>query len=353
MTNCCIHQGSAADVLATLPRKSVHCLVTSPPYFHLRDYQADGQIGLERTPEQYIRRLVEVFRAAREVLRDDGSMWINIGDSYARDGVPSGLPKKSLLLIPFRLAAALQEDGWILRCDVVWEKSNCTPESAHDRPCRSHEYLFLFSKQARYYYDREEVREVHQGKPPTGKKAAALARAGLGVIRPDGTRAERNGLPVYSANTDDGKWAKSKEAHGGFVTWNPRGRNRRSVWHLPASCFDPKTVGIHDVDHFAMFPPRLIEPCVLASTPSGGCCPHCLTPLKRYVASYEDLEDTWVPQCSCPPGEPVPATVLDPFCGSGTTGVVAKRHGRNFTGVELNPSYVRLAQARIGSANLK
>jgi DNA modification methylase len=338
--------GDARETLRTLRGESVHTIVTSPPYYALRDYQRGGQIGREATPEAFIERLVRVFREARRVLRSDGTLWVNIGDTYAGSswkGVPHGPKRKDLIGIPWMLALALRADGWYLRCDVVWSKINCTPESAHDRPSRSHEYLFLLTRRPKYFYDRDAVREPNEGKPPTGLKATTLANRARMTVR--------NGAPSSSANHKDGKWAGNPEAHAGFVAWNPRGRNRRSVWRTTVSCFNPASVGVTDVDHFAVMPPALVRPCILAGTSAGGCCPNCGAPQKRVIASYEDLEDAWVPTCACPPFEPVPCTVLDPFGGSGTTAAVAKELGRSAVLIDLNADYLRLARARVAAAN--
>jgi DNA modification methylase len=318
-----VRQGDAAEIARQLP----------------------AQVGQEDTPEAYCARLVEIFREARRVLRDDGTLWVNIGDSYAGGGglsAPSGIKRKDLIGIPWMLATALRADGWYLRCDIIWHKTNATPESAVDRPGRSHEYIFLFSKRPHYYYDKEAVREPNQGTPPGGRKAAIL------VNRSSVTG--RGGRLISSVNHKQGKWAQSVEAHGGFVAWNPRGRNRRSVWTLASSSFKASSVGITDVDHFAVFPPDLVRPCIRASTSAGGCCPACLAPYTRFVADYEDTEDTWTPSCDCPPAQAIPCTVWDTFTGSGTTGVASVEEGRSFIGSELNPDYVRLAEARIGAA---
>lgn len=328
--------GDAEEQLKTLPADSIHLVVTSPPYFALRDYLNGRQVGRENTPDEYCDRLVRIFREVRRVLRDDASVYINIGDTYAGSNSTAAMmkaakvQKKDLLLIPFRLVRALQIDGWIVRLDGIWHKPNCTPESARDRPTRSHEYVFLLSKTQDYYYDRESVREPNQGKPPSGKRGQVLAAA-----------------PNCNANFREGHWGESKEAHGGFVAWNPRGRHRRSVQTVPTGSFKGKTVGVADVTHFAMFPPSLIRPCILASTSEAGCCPNCLAPYIRHVANYEDLEDAWLPSCRCGPADPIPCTVLDIFAGSGTTGVVCQEENRRFIGVELNPDYARLARARL------
>jgi hypothetical protein len=344
-----VHLGDAEQVLRTMRSNSVHAIVTSPPYYRLRNYLTRGQIGQEDTPDEYAARLVRVFREARRVLRDDGTLWMNLGDTFAQTSIPAGLTgtikRKDLCGIPWLVAFALRADGWYLRADVIWHKPNATPESVGDRPSRSHEYLFQLTKGPRPYYDREAVREPAVSKPPTGQKAASLALRGKEAAR----TARGRSLPISSANHKQGRWAKSEEAHGGFVAWNPRGRVRRSVWSVTTRSFKAESVGITDTDHFAVFPPDLVRPCILAST-SVGCCPACLGPYERHVASYEDLEDAWVPTCDCPPADPIPCTVFDPFTGSGTTGVVCIEERRSFIGSELNPNYVRLAEARLAHA---
>jgi site-specific DNA-methyltransferase (cytosine-N4-specific) len=256
-----IFQGDAEILLKRLPSNFFRCCVTSPPYWGLRDYGTKGQIGAEEDPSDYIRRLVIVFEQVRRVLTEDGTLWLNIGDCYTsgnrayrapdkknpvramsyRAKTPDGLKPKDLVGIPWRLAFALQEADWFLRSDIIWEKPNCMPESVKDRPTRSHEYLFLFSKSLKYYYQYENVRE-------------------------------------------------------------PCGRNRRTVWSIPTEPF----LGAH----FATFPPKLVEPCILAGSRPGD----------------------WV---------------LDPFLGAGTVGVVCEQQRRNYVGIELNPKYVNLALERI------
>jgi site-specific DNA-methyltransferase (cytosine-N4-specific) len=262
--------GDALRVLARLPTESVQCIITSPPYWGLRDYAVEGQIGLEATMPQFINRLLSVFREARRVLKPDGVFWLNIGDGYTsgnrgwrapdkknparamnvRPETPEGLKPKDLLGIPWRLAFALQEDGWYLRSDIVWNKPNAMPESVKDRPSRSHEFLFLFSKEEHYYYDVEATREP----------------------REDG----------------DGY------------------RNKRTVWNVHTEALKNS--------HFATFPRKLVEPCLLAGSRPGD-------------------------------------TILDPFFGSGTVGVVAQELGRNYIGIELNPDYVSLAVERLSKTN--
>jgi DNA modification methylase len=304
--------GDALTVLKTLESKSVNMCVTSPPYYGLRDYGVDGQIGLEDTPEQYIARLVDVFREVRRVLRDDGTLWLNIGDSYAgsgKGGSPAeskwngfvgniyreaaakskpqkakqiGLKPKDLIGIPWMLAFALRADGWYLRQDIIWHKPNPMPESVRDRCTKSHEYIFLLSKSGKYYYDREPIRE------PVKKGCDGTIRA---ISR------ERSG-PVDVGNG----------AHISERVYNEiKGANKRSVWTVATKPFKDA--------HFATFPPSLITPCILAGCPEGG-------------------------------------IVLDPFFGSGTTGEVAAKLMRKWIGIELNPKYIEIAERRTAQTAL-
>lgn len=328
--------GDCREILKTLPEQSVHCCVTSPPYWGLRDYGVDGQIGLEQTPDAYVAEMVAVFREVRRVLRDDGTLWLNLGDSYANSNPGSGgkcklkgagrqmtearytdikldvsnLKPKDLVGIPWRVAFALQADGWWLRSDIIWSKKNCMPESVRDRPTKSHEHLFLLSKSAKYYYDQESIMEPVQSGPSdirkmiekkdridakhfhvdAGKLAAANHRTSIGNKRAVGGRRIHGNIP---GRDDEGKACNNPEQLF---------RNKRDVWTIATQPFKGA--------HFAVFPPDLIRPCVLAGCPAGG-------------------------------------TVLDPFSGAGTTGVVAAQEGRNFIGIELNPDYAEMARQRI------
>lgn len=294
--------GDALEGLRTLEPESVHTCVTSPPYYNLRDYGVAGQIGAEATPEKFVEKLVEVFREARRVLRPDGTLWVNIGDSYAtRSGnqpptntrnscghttkrTPTGYKYKDLIGVPWLLAFALRADGWYLRQDIIWNKSNCMPESVRDRCTKSHEYIFLLSKSERYYFDAAAISE-----PITSPKGNAKTFRGGGAYT--GGRSHNNSARI------------ERESHGN--TPNKTGhRNKRDVWTVCTNGFRGA--------HFAVFPEKLIEPCILAGCPEGG-------------------------------------TVLDPFAGSGTTGVVAKRLGRNFIGCEINPDYAKMAADRIAA----
>jgi DNA modification methylase len=299
-----LHQGDVRDVLPTLDAELVQCVVTSPPYWGLRDYGVDGQIGLEPTPDAYVQTLVAVFREIKRVLRDDGTVWLNLGDSYAASGPaggagkqhtnvgsvgvpvrkpPLGLKPKDLVGIPWRVAFALQADGWYLRSDIIWAKGvsfcpsysgSVMPESVTDRPTKSHEYLFLLTKSPRYYYDADAVRENWAD--------------------------DRNG----AANGQNWDRPETQTAYTRRPQLAPKttGRNLRSVWTINPQPFSEA--------HFATFPTALVEPCVKAGSAKG------------------DL-------------------VLDPFAGSGTVGCVALKLGRTFVGIELNPVYCTMANESI------
>ncbi len=270
-----LYCGDALAVLPKLEADSVHCVVTSPPYWGLRDYGVDGQLGLEATLDEFVAKMVEVFREVRRVLRDDGTVWLNLGDSYANDGKwggttggkhaaglhgeqvgrgkrTTGLKPKDLCGIPWRVAFALQADGWYLRQDIIWHKPNPMPESVTDRCTKSHEYIFLLSKRAKYYYDAEAVKE----KAEYGRRE--------GGFRGDGGRYVNNAGFHNSANT--GKAGTT----GGPNDDPSAGRNRRDVWTI--------TTQPYPNAHFATFPPKLAEPCILAGTSEWGCCPECGAP---------------------------------------------------------------------------
>jgi DNA modification methylase len=299
--------GDSGEVLKTLDAGSVQCVVTSPPYYGLRDYGVDGQIGLEETPEAYVAKLVDVFREVRRVLKDDGTLWLNLGDSYAGGGNYRGINSeatlsekqrsnggargvsqllgakntpgckpKDLIGIPWMVAFALRADGWYLRSEIIWHKKNPMPESVTDRPTKAHEQIFLLSKSARYYYDADAVAE------PVAREFWHETVGGEYMTSQDG----RN---------DGGKRKGNGPMNGT--------RNKRDVWSVATQPY-PEA-------HFATFPPDLIEPCILAGSREGD-------------------------------------TVLDPFNGSGTTGAVSIKHHRNYIGVELNPAYVELTNKRFG-----
>ena len=308
--------GDCIESMKSLPDCSVNCCVTSPPYFGLRDYGMDGQIGLEKTPDAFVAKMVEVFREVKRVLRDDGTLWLNFGDSYAsgtkgsggagkstlgpkRDlqnidfqkmqpvKLDCGLPDKQLIGIPWRVAFALQADGWYLRQDIIWHKPNPMPESVKDRCTKAHEYIFLLSKSPKYYFDAEAIKE-----PAKNDSGFAKQRA--------------KGQPQKHHKPGHVYLDKREECQYGLNSaTNTETRNRRSVWTV--------TTKPYKGAHFATFPPDLIEPCILAGCPVGG-------------------------------------IVLDPFNGAGTTAIVSAKHNRNYIGTELNPEYVDISIERIKQA---
>ena len=331
MTYACTYQiGDCLEVLRTIPDQTFHCCVTSPPYWGLRDYGHDGQIGLEDTPDAYVERMVEVFREVRRTLKDDGTLWLNLGDSYNgssgsggatakqatnagsfHDGgirLAPGLKPKDLVGIPWRVAFALQVDGWWLRSDIIWHKPNPMPESVTDRPTKAHEYVFLLSKSARYYYDADAVREPHSSwngvtrdsyKGGKGDERTGLNLSPQGAVLPSGRK------EAHSTGTRSG--ANLSSAYAGGPPGHAGGRNKRSVWTV--------TTKPYSGAHFACYPPELITPCILAGCPEGG-------------------------------------IVLDPFFGSGTTGMVAEQCGRAWFGIEINPEYETLIRKRTAQRGL-
>ena len=368
-----LYQGDALEILRRLPSSSVHTCVTSPPYWGLRDYGVDGQIGLEETPEEYVEKLVAIFREVRRVLRDDGTLWLNLGDSYASGGrttraadrksgaremgvrppTPFGLKPKDLVGIPWRVAFALQADGWYLRRDIIWHKPNAMPESVKDRPTTAHEYIFMMSKSPDYYYDAEAIMEPAVRAGDTQTFGGSKGRN----YRPE------EGDPNYRAGSE--QWGRT-------ITTGDK-RNKRSVWTISTRPFKGA--------HFAVFPPDLIEPCILAGTPEKA-CPHCGAPWERVMERCGTVKvqngpgkskkihvgqgkhgststfntgymavrkmKGWIPTCQCPDNDGSgPGIVLDPFFGSGTTGLVAQKHGRQWIGIELNPEYVEIAKKRL------
>ncbi len=273
-----IINADAITALSAMPSSFAHTVVTSPPYYGQRDYGLDEQIGNEASPEAYIRRLLAVFSELRRVMRDDGTFWLNIGDKYL-DG--------ALLGMPWRVALAMVQDGWVLRSDIIWHKSNAMPHSVKTRPTTDHEYMFMFSKGRDYYYDADAIREPHVTFSEHSKMRGGRNHFG-----------KRGGTPEVgknsgSSNLHDARWDQA---------FHPKGRNRRTVWSIPLGKFREA--------HFAVFPSKLIEPCILAGCPKGG-------------------------------------VVLDPFFGSGTTGLVALNVGRRFIGIDLNTDYCLMAQRRL------
>jgi DNA modification methylase len=385
-------QGDCREVLKGLPAGSVQCVVTSPPYMGLRRYLPAGhpdagkEIGREPSPTEYVAALVEVFREVWRVLRDDGVLFINLGDSYnaagrtghgTRIGAKQGtnrasatgadcsrssddvLKPKDLLMIPARVALALQADGWWIRQDIIWAKTSCMPESVTDRCTTSHEHVFHLTKSETYYWD-----------------GFAIAEPSTGIIT------DKGGLSgVYSSGS--GRGDGTGHYSGGFLTGATR--NKRSVWTINPQPFSGS--------HFATMPPLLVETCIKAGSSEKGCCPHCGSPWERIIeigepdeaarkaagadltggysghstkghaaAGVQDASAVkarilegmrvkrtvgWRPTCKCPEHKPVPCVVLDPFSGAGTTAMVANNLQRDAIGIELNPEYVDMARCRI------
>lgn len=341
-----IYHGDCLDGLKMLPSEFVNCCITSPPYYGLRDYGKDGQVGLEKTPEEYIQKLVEVFREVKRVLRKDGTLWLNLGDSYAATGknrteaqasansslsggkttqaqilkqqskITAGLKPKDLIGIPWMAAFALRADGWYLRQDIIWNKPNPMPESVTDRCTKAHEYIFLLSKSNKYYFDHEAIKEpiaastmadnrLMQDDYETGRPERGFpgqASKGSGLLKPKGNRKTFRGGGKYTNNKSfDNSTVVENNSVGNkppelFV------RNKRSVWTIAPAQLKQA--------HFATFPTKLIEPCVLAGCPEGG-------------------------------------LILDPFMGAGTTALVAENNNRNYIGYELNEDYITIAKSRL------
>jgi len=286
-------EGNCLAVLPTLAAKSVQCVVTSPPYYGLRDYGNDEQIGLEETPDEYIANMVAVFREVRRVLREDGVVWLNLGDSFGG---------KQLIGIPWRVAFALQADGWYLRSDIIWHKPNPMPESVTDRCTKSHEYVFMLTKSARYYYDNEAVKEnnANHGARDFAKKRSWKERPNNGAT---GTTGGYRMGSVESGRNRRDVWTIEEDEYQQFLQWKAeRAAEKPDVWNVATKPYSGA--------HFAVMPPALVEPCILAGSAKGN-------------------------------------TILDPFMGSGTVGEVAARYGRNFIGIELNPAYLELARVRV------
>lgn len=329
-----IYLGNSLDILRTFPDDSIDCCVTSPPYYALRDYGVDNQIGLEDTPEEYINALVDVFDEVRRVLKPSGTLWLNIGDSYAgsmkgaagfpdnamnyKQGTNRGMLGKStvvkklrgdykpkdLIGVPWMLAFALRSHGWYLRQDIIWHKPNPMPESVRDRCTKSHEYIFLLSKSSHYYFDSEAIAEPVAD--ATVKRMAQDIDSQKGSFCPGyklpfKAKAPRYGGNKYTATPD--KFYRTKSGNA----YQPRAkRNKRDVWTVSTKACKEA--------HFATFPAELIQPCILAGCPEGG-------------------------------------IVLDPFIGSGTTGMVATTNNRQYIGIELNPEYKEIAERRILSCS--
>lgn len=365
-----------------LPDKSVHCVITSPPYFGLRAYNAGkGEIGLESSLARYLVSLRRVFREVWRILRDDGVCWINLGDSYAGGGrggnpadssfrkqatnrgslvapspVPTGIKPKDQLFVPHRVAMMLQADGWYCRSTIIWHKPSPMPESVTDRPTNDFEYVFLLAKQPRYFYDADAIREPH---------------ARLWDSNNGGSMAN-----IDHEKSTNKQIVQGHNHRGAYPEPNPAGRNKRTVW---AVATQPTSFA-----HFATFPPKLIEPMIKAGTSEKGCCSECGAQWERVVertSNAVNLDEGcrqqirsngaqtggtqkvtlgvtdevhrqtlgWQPTCACGHEDTVPALVFDPFLGSGTTAIVARNLGRRGYGIDLSFDYCQMATARMST----
>lgn len=362
--------GDVLEQLKKLPDASVQCVVTSPPYFGLRSYLPSEhpdkvkEVGLETNPVDYVAKMVEVFRDVRRVLRPDGVCWLNLGDSYDK--------VKNLLGIPWRVAFALQDDGWTLRSDVIWAKPNMMPESVQDRPTKAHEYVFLLTRGANYYYDADAIKE------PAGDWVE------------NDKRYQEGAEEVPRSEDEPAFHARLGKPTTGLVRKPITNRNKRSVWTIAPRPYQGA--------HFAVMPEEIARLGILAGSSETGACPACGAPWERVVERgtshyaelkgdrhWTDLQDDarkkgwttrggptlsengtmpslhaaprreigWRPTCECPEALPVPCVVLDPFAGSGTTLAVAKALGRDYVGIELNPDYLPLIAARVRAPTLE
>ncbi|HUS50340.1 MAG TPA: site-specific DNA-methyltransferase [Candidatus Paceibacterota bacterium] len=340
--------GNSKEVLSNFPDNIFQCCVTSPPYFQLRDYFVEDQLGQEKTPEEYINNLVDICREVKRVLRKDGVFWLNLGDSYnstsgysrskkefyrkGREGGSANkksfkhptIKTKDLVGMPWMVAFALRDDGWYLRTDCIYSKSNSMPDGAKDRPTRSHEYIFQLTKSSKYFYDYFAVLEK-------AKSPRVLSGSGFG------------------ARNQKGTFRMDQERE--FVDYGTR--NKRSVWECPVASFKGQ--------HFAVFSTELIDPCIRSSVSGKGCCSTCGSPWKRILEKIKISADNkdgyiselksvgWEPTCKCGIEETIPCLVLDPFNGTGTTGLSAFANNSNYVGVDLNGKYLNITRERLDS----
>jgi len=361
-----LYEGQVMDGLARMADESVHCVVTSPPYWNLRDYQVNGQLGREKTFAEFQEKMVDIFREVRRVLRSDGVVWLNLGDTYVQGSskknawstaIP-GLKPKDMLCMPFRIAMALQADGWWLRQSVIFNKLNPIPEAVTDRCVNSHEYVFLLTRSRNYFFDVESITEPVSGNG-SNKKAGRNSRF---FVTQDVQHSDRN-RPRERRN----------ESFSGAINGMVERRRKRSVWHV---ALEPSKE-----EHTAAFPRKLIRPAIRAGASIHGCCSMCGAPYVRELtkirkatrpgrktkvtgdALVDGNRDTgrhitavqttgWKPSCECVDHDVVPCTVLDIFMGSGTTAIEARAQGMNAIGIELSPKYVRMALRRNSDTSL-
>jgi DNA modification methylase len=320
--------GDACARLAQLPAHSVDCVITSPPYFALRDYGQDGQLGLETTVDDWVHNLIKVGSELKRILKPTGGFWLNVGDSYSHDA-REGARKKSLLLGPQRLSIALAADGWLVRNHVIWAKTNPMPSNVTDRLSNTHESLYFFTRDSRYFFDLNAIREPHKD-----DRAHGRARKGEASIYPP-----PHSLPRRSGRNHDINTGLDKLKEAG-VAGHPLGKNPGDVWPIGTAAFHG--------EHFATFPTALVERPLLATCPERVCV-RCGVPWQRAKQAIHDRLLAVGPlraSCGCR-AEWRPGIVLDPFMGTGTVALVAEQHERDWVGVELSPAYAALAERRL------
>lgn len=397
-----LFHGNALNVLERMPGNAIQVLITSPPYFGLRDYGTgdSNELGSEKTPEEYVSKMVAIFREAKRVLRNDGTVWLNLGDTYSGSGGTTGgysnkstlvgytgehtkgremsrnqqsahktsvdLESGNLVGIPWRVALALQADGWILRSDIIWHKPNPMPESVQNRCTKAHEYLFMFSKRSNYYYDNEAVKDILEKPPhkPGNKKLDNSRNDHDSMQTVWGDEAGKNKRSVWSIEDEQQlvQWLAINEPDT-LERFLKESTNKADVWKIATQGYPGA--------HFATFPPKLIEPCIKAGTSEHGCCANCGDPYLRIterkgarVQNTEAKRDRsvgnrngkgdstldgerpeietigWERQCRCDTTEVVPCVVLDPFMGAATTAIVSLGLGRRVWGIELSKKYI-------------
>ena len=315
--------GNSKEALKNIPDNTFHTAITSPPYWMQRDYNVEGQLGQENTPEEYVDSLVAICREVKRTLRTDGTFWLNIGDGYCSKTIKSSdIKPKDLIGVPWLLAFAMRKDGWYLRSDIIWQKENPQPDSSKSRPAKSYEHLFLFSKSKKYFYDWFAIAE--------DQKAISIRRA-YSKNNVNKRKDFENDNYAISGSSQDKTYERMREKLKNLKDGETLKCNKKDVWTTPTAA--------EKAEHFAIFPGKLIIPCVLAGSSSKGCCPKCKTPWDRVGEANE-----WKSGCDCGVKEVEPCIVLDPFNGSGTTGRVCHQTDRKYVGVDISEKYLDIAR---------
>lgn len=314
--------GDSKEVLKDIPDNTFHMAVTSPPYWDQRDYRVKDQLGQEETPEEYVANLVAICREVRRTLREDGTFWLNVGDGYCKKSLKnSKLKQKDLVGIPWMIAFALRSDGWYLRNDIIWKKTNPMPESQRTRLSKSHEHLFLLSKSEKYFFDAEAIAEE--------QKEISIRRA-YSKNSVDKRKDATSNEYAISGKSQDKTYERMRKILGTLGDGEKLLCNKKDVWEIATAN--------NKVKHFAIYPEGLVRPCILAGSSSKGCCPKCQAPWSR------EWMKEWKPSCNCGEKEVKDCIVLDPFNGSGTTGVVSRGLNRKYVGIDLSEEYLLYAK---------